>query len=121
MMERLLVTYDFGESLLALNLVAMPAIDVALAQIKECAHEHDDALTGFLIEAQLADSTRRTRWTKRLMEFLVARQDNEDYAKEVIDRWAPIAERAVAEFAEAMRSGAGERARAAFRASLPHK
>lgn len=118
LMERLLATYDFGEFLLALNLVAMPAIDAALTQIKECALENEDALTGFLIEAQLGDSNRRNKWTQRLMEFLATQPDNGAFAREVVERWAPLAERAVFAFAEALRTSRGEGARDAFKASL---
>lgn len=120
LMERLLVTYDFGEFLLALNLVAMPAIDAALTQIKDQAIANDDALTGFLIEAQLADSARRNKWTKRLTEFLAVSPDNEKLAAEIVQRWAPIAERAIHAFAEAIRTGTGDPARTAFKASLHH-
>lgn len=118
LMERLLATYDLGESVLALNLVAMPAIDAALIQIRDAAIANEDALTGFLIEAQLKDSSRRDRWTKRFMEFASSKPENVAFVREVLARWTPLAAAAVYGFAEAMHPTTGDAAKTSFTASL---
>jgi toluene monooxygenase system protein E len=101
LMERLLATYDYGEAIIALNLVAMPAIDAALRELASQAVAAGDPLTQLLVEAQLDDSARRERWTAALMEFLVAEGDNKAYVDEVVATWSPLAVRAV----EAYRAG----------------
>ncbi|MCC2657931.1 MAG: toluene monooxygenase [Panacagrimonas sp.] len=117
LMERVLATYDWGESILALNLVAMPAIDVALEQLRDDARARGDSLTGFLIEAQLQDSARRNRWMKAFMAFVGTRPDNVAFAEEVVARWTPLAQRAAHAYGKAIRPGGGERAQAAFDAA----
>ncbi|MGQ0844598.1 MAG: toluene monooxygenase [Sporichthyaceae bacterium] len=98
LMERLLSTYDYGEALLALNCVAMPAIDEALSELGARAAEQGDTLTQFLVEAQLADSQRRERWTQAFVAFVEAEPENKAYLAEVVERWTPLAEQAVANY-----------------------
>lgn len=95
MMERLLATYDWGESLLALNCVALPAVDRALEHLKQDAIAHGDGLTRFLIGAQLGNSARRQRWTQAFVDFIGERPENRAFADEVVARWSPLADRAV--------------------------
>jgi toluene monooxygenase system protein E len=114
LMERHLATYDWGESLLALNCVVMPAIDVALDQLEEDAKARGDSLTGFLLEAQLKDAARRNRWMKAFMAFIAAKPDNLAFASEVVERWTPRAHNAVRCFADAIRPGGGRNAVSAF-------
>lgn len=111
LMERLLATYDWGESLLALNLVAMPAIDVSLGRLKAAADDNGDGLTRLLVDAQLRDSARRCRWMKRLMEFCAVKPDNLAFAEDVLARWMPLAQEAVYRYGEALGKGAGALAR----------
>jgi toluene monooxygenase system protein E len=94
LMERVLATYDYGEAMIALNRVAMPVVDDALRELGQQAAARGDTLTQFLVEAQLADSRRRERWTEALMTFLEAEPDNKAYIAEVIERWTPLAEQA---------------------------
>jgi toluene monooxygenase system protein E len=119
MMERLLATYDWGESLLALNLVALPAIDVALDQLKQAAIAQNDGLTRFLIDAQLGNSARRTRWTQAFLAFICQRPENRALAQDVIARWSPYADRAVQLHAEAFGAGRGAAAVAAQAGARP--
>lgn len=95
LMERVLVTYDWGEAVIALNGVAMPAVDQALRELGSRAGDHGDNLTRFLVEAQLADSQRRHRWTQAFMAFVETEPANAAYASEVLARWSPLAENAV--------------------------
>lgn len=107
LMEKVLATYDWGESLFVLNLVAMPAIEVSLEQLKGDAERNGDGLTQFLMEAQLANSARRHRWMKRFMEFVAAMPGNVAFANDVVERWMPLARDAVAGFGDALGHGQG--------------
>jgi toluene monooxygenase system protein E len=98
LMERLLATYDYGEAIIALNLVALPAVDTALRDLAAQALAAGDPLTQLLVEAQLDDSARREKWTAALVAFLAAEGDNKAYIDEVVGTWTPLAERAVAAY-----------------------
>lgn len=95
LMEKLLATYDWGESIIALNLVAMPAIESGIRQLGLAAHENGDDLTAFLIEAQLRDSARRTRWMQAFMKFVLAKPDNRQPVVEWVEKWSGLADQAV--------------------------
>jgi toluene monooxygenase system protein E len=107
LMERLLATYDYGEAMIALNRVALPAIDDALRELGQQSAARGDTLTQFLVEAQLTDSARRERWTEALVTFLESEPENKAYLHEVIAHWSPLADKAVQRyrdgFAAAMR------------------
>jgi toluene monooxygenase system protein E len=98
LMERLLATYDYGEAMIALNRVALPAVDDALRELGQQAASRGDTLTQFLVEAQLTDSQRRERWTDALMTFLESEPENKAYISEVSEQWRPPAEKAVAAY-----------------------
>jgi toluene monooxygenase system protein E len=117
LMERQLIAYDWGTSFFALNLVAMPAIDVAIGLLKEGAIANGDGLTQHLVDAQLKDSSRRNRWMKRFMEFIASKEQNVAFAGEVVGRWTPLAHQAVYFFAEALETGRGNVAKAALDAA----
>lgn len=102
LMERLLATYDWGEAAIALNRVAMPAIDGAVRALGHAAARHADALTQFLTDAQLADAERRERWTQALMGFANTHPGNAAFEQEVMARWAPLADRALASYRVAL-------------------
>ena len=110
MMERLLATYDWGESLIALNCVALPAVDVALQQLKQDAVARNDGLTRFLIEAQLGNSARRTRWMQAFLGFIAQRPENAAFVREVLARWSPYGDRAVQAYGDAFGAGRGAEA-----------
>lgn len=114
LMEHLLTTYDWGSSHLAMNLVAMPAIDVALGLLRDAAGEHGDGLTQCLLDAHLANSARRNRWMKKFMEFSNARPENVAFTTEIVSRWKPLAEEAVYRFGNAIAKGRGSDAKAAL-------
>jgi len=107
LMERMLARYDYGEAIIALNCVAMPAIDQGLKELGARAAERGDTLTQFLVEAQLADAQRRERWTQAFVTFVEAEPANKAYVNEVIAHWSPLADKAVQRyrdgFAAAMR------------------
>ena len=98
LMEHLLATYDYGEAIIALNRVALPAVDAALRELAAQAVASGDPLTQLLVEAQLDDSARREKWTEALIAFLEAEGDNKAYVEEVVAKWTPLAERAAQEY-----------------------
>ena len=100
LMERLLATYDYGEAIIALNRVALPAVDAALRELAAQAVASGDPLTQLLVEAQLDDSARREKWTDALIAFLEAEGDNKAYVEAVVATWTPVAERAVQGYRE---------------------
>ncbi len=100
LMERMLATYDYGEAIIALNCVAMPAIDQALSELAQQAAAAGDTLTQFLVEAQLTDSQRRERWTQAFVTFVESVPDSKAYVAEVIAKWTPQAEKAARAYRE---------------------
>jgi len=101
LMERLLVTWDWGEQFFALNVVAKPAIDAAyLRQFGICARRNGDALTGLLADAQCIDSERSKRWTRALIEYARGStvSDNTSVLQDWSRKWVPLGDRAIEAF-----------------------
>ncbi len=95
LMERLLATYDWGEAMIALNLVAMPSIDAGLGALAEAARRNGDGLTGLLIEAQKKDSERRNRWVAAFVRFALERAENRAAIDGWLARWLPRGQQAI--------------------------
>jgi len=98
--ERCLVTYDWGESLIALNLCIKPLIDeLFMTYLPKEAEEHDDHLLGQLFSTLDEDCRWHRAWTVALLR--VAVQDNAENRRvidEWVARWGEIARRAAAPF-----------------------
>jgi toluene monooxygenase system protein E len=98
--ERCLVTYDWGESLIALNLCIKPFIDeLFMRYFSKEAEEHDDHLLGQLFSSLDEDCRWHRAWTVALLRTAV--EDNADNRAVVegwIVRWGDIARRAAASF-----------------------
>ena len=124
LMERILVTYDWGEHFAALQLVAKPCVDeAAIRQLGRAAKNQGDTLLGMLSDAQLIDSERSRRWTKALVEFVDQKDCNRALLKEWIEKWAPLGDRAIDAYCAALPGieDAADQAKAAvrrFRADL---
>jgi toluene monooxygenase system protein E len=102
LMERVLVTFDWAEAFVALNLVAKPAIDEALfRQLGLSARRHGDTLHALLAEAALRDSERSRRWTTALVATMAEADTNLPQLTRWVAKWEPYA-------AEAVRAYAGE-------------
>ncbi|MBL6751256.1 MAG: toluene monooxygenase [Nevskia sp.] len=112
LMEKLLATYDWGESVVALNVVALPAVDAGLRLLADSALEQGDPLTGFLLEAQLKDSARRNRWVRAFMQFAQDQDGSRDAVAEWLAKWQPLGEAAAAAYGEDLPGGAGRAATA---------
>jgi toluene monooxygenase system protein E len=103
LMEKALVAYDWGEHLVALNLVAKPALDEAfLRQLGLAARRNGDTLLGLLADAQLIDSDRSRRWTKAFVDFVVQKEANKAVLDKWIAKWAPLGDIAIEAYCAAL-------------------
>jgi toluene monooxygenase system protein E len=122
LLEKLLVAWDWGECFVAMNLVAKPALDEAtLTQLGQAASRHGDGLLHLLCEAHQRDVVRSRRWTAALVDLAGQRRENRAVIRDWIDRWVPLADRAVERYLEALPGadpGAALEACRTFRASL---
>ena len=70
LMEKVLVAYDWGESFVALNLVAKPAIDeVLLRQLAATGRRQGDSLLGLIADSEYRDVQRSRIWSTALVRF----------------------------------------------------
>jgi len=98
--ERCLVTYDWGEALIALNLCIKPMIDeLFMTYLPREAEEHDDHLLGQLFSSLEEDCRWHREWTVALLRTAV--EDNAENRTVIRDwaaHWGEIARRATAAF-----------------------
>ena len=124
MLERVLVTYDWAEHFVALNIVAKPAFDEAfIHQLGRAARRERDTLLAQLLDAQWTDSERARRWTGALVEFARGTADNAALMDGWVAKWAPLGDAAIDAYCAALPDGTGAAQEArgaarAFRASL---
>ncbi|QJY49360.1 aromatic/alkene monooxygenase hydroxylase subunit beta [Pseudonocardia broussonetiae] len=101
LMERQLVTFDWAEAFVALNVVAKPAIDeIVLRQLGVSARRHGDVLHALLTEAALRDSERSRRWTEALVKHMSEVDSNLPQLTEWVAKWQPLGEQAVRAYGE---------------------
>jgi len=100
--EKALVSYDWGEAFVALNLVLAPTFDdVLVRQFKEVSRANRDEESWLLLSFLQEDNNRRNRWSSALARFAVEqRPSNADVLRRWIDRWSPIADAAAAGLGE---------------------
>ncbi len=123
LLERALIAYDWGESLVAINLVARPTADEALRQLGRAARKNGDTLLGLLIDNQLRDGERSRRWSAGLVRFALEQPSNKAVIAGWIESWMPLARKALDIYCDALPDidGATELAKgnvAAFHRSL---
>ena len=97
MMEKVLIAYDWGETFVALNLVAKPAIDEGfLRTLGKSARRNNDLLLAMLLDAQLRDSDRSRRWSSAVVKYAVdGDQKNRATIGAWIAKWMPLADAAI--------------------------
>ena len=96
LMEKVLVAYDWGESFVALQLVAKPAVDAAfLRGLGQAGRRQGDTLLGLLNDALLRDSERHRRWTGALVRFASDHGANRQVLDQWVDKWRPLGEKAI--------------------------
>ncbi|NMM28284.1 MAG: toluene monooxygenase [Glaciimonas sp.] len=103
LMEKVLVTWDWAEAFVALNLVAKPAIDEAmLRKLGESARHNGDMLLGLLNDAQLIDAARHRRWATALVKMALEKPGNLEVIKGWIAKWEPLADKAIEAYCGAL-------------------
>jgi toluene monooxygenase system protein E len=98
--ERLLVTYDWGEAFIALNLVMKPMIDeLFLKHISDLALGQNDHLLGQIFYSLHADCHWHRQWSRALVQTMLEdTAANHAVIERWIDKWYPGVLRAVDAF-----------------------
>src|SRR5262249_53004938 len=93
-LERLLVTYDWGEALVALNLCVKPAVDdLFLCQLADAADGARAHLDAQILRALHEDAAWHRAWTDALLALAFAdRPDNRAVVARWVDAWTPAVE-----------------------------
>jgi toluene monooxygenase system protein E len=103
LMEKVLTTWDWAEALVALNLVAKPAIEeTLLRKFGDVARHNGDTLLGMLTDNQLLDATRHRTWVTALVKMTLEKPGNAEVIKGWIAKWEPLAEKATQAFCAAL-------------------
>jgi len=121
LLENMMGTYDFGEAFVALNLVAKPVTDETLRELGAAARRFDDHLLALLIDNQMRDSERSRRWSAALVEFCAERGDNKAVINGWIEKWMPMAEKAVRSYCDALPESDGAADAAIARVQAFHR
>jgi toluene monooxygenase system protein E len=99
--EELLVTYEWGEAFVALNLVVKPKIDSLFTTrfARLAASSRDDVLAKTLSSLE-EDHRWHREWTSALVQMCIADDaSNEARIQSIVERWTPRADDAIARFA----------------------
>jgi toluene monooxygenase system protein E len=118
LMEKVLVTYDWAECFVALNLVAKPALEeVVLRRLGEAGRRNGDTLLGMLTDSQWVDVVRHRRWASSLVKMVATDASNAKWINEQIAKWEPLADKAITAYCDALTdlSSPAERSIAATR------
>lgn len=103
LMENVLVTYDWGEGLTALNIVAKPAIDECLhRQLAASARRHNDALLAMIADSIYKDVQRSRTWTAAIVRFAAADTTKLSAIREWVQKWQPMAANAIKQYCDAL-------------------
>jgi toluene monooxygenase system protein E len=95
--ENLFVAYDWGESLIGLNLVLKPLLDeLFLKHVSDLALLEDDYLLGQIFYSLNEDCQWHRQWTESLVRMMLEDDlRNADTIQRYINSWYPSATRAV--------------------------
>jgi toluene monooxygenase system protein E len=99
--EKLLIAYDWAESFVGLNLVVKPLVDELFMKcVSDLALRHDDYLLGQIFYSLNEDCQWHREWTESLIRMAIEdHASNKVTIQAWIDRWHPLAARAVRAFA----------------------
>jgi toluene monooxygenase system protein E len=108
--ERLLVTYDWGEAFVALNLVLKPMIDdLLLKRTSDLALSHGDHLLGQVFYSLNEDCQWHRQWSQALIQTAIEDTPaNRQVIQTWINKWYPGALRAVDVFASLFEGTPGD-------------
>jgi toluene monooxygenase system protein E len=109
LVEHLLIAYDWGESLVALNVVLKPLFDeLVMVRFARAAHDAGDELLEALLGALYEDCRWHVAWTNALFDTLLAHEPaNREAVGRWIEKWRPQARAAVSAL-EPLLCGEGE-------------
>jgi toluene monooxygenase system protein E len=101
--EKALVVWDWAEATVVQEVVLKPAISAAVQkQLGLAGAENGDTLLSLLNDAQMRDAERHQRQTKSLMEFAMANEANGPIIQGWVDKWQPLADKAVEAYCAAL-------------------
>ena len=100
LIERLLVTYDWGEAFVALACVVKPRFDALFTtRLAELARQAGDDAFANVVFSLGEDGRWHRDWNRALLEVALAdRRANRAVIEGWIERWTPLAVRAIASF-----------------------
>jgi toluene monooxygenase system protein E len=100
LIERLLVTYDWGEAFVALCLVVKPTFDGMVAALGRAGRDAGDHVLHDLVFSLGEDAAWHREWALALARVAIAdRSENRTLIAGWIDRWRPAADEAAATLA----------------------
>ncbi|PWR18437.1 toluene monooxygenase [Zavarzinia aquatilis] len=103
LLEEALVVWDWSEAFVVFNLVLKPAVEeVMFGTFAEVALANGDTLYSLLSQAEMRDAERHRRWASRLVEMALTVEGNKAWLRDRVAAWTPLAEAAIAAFAEAL-------------------
>jgi hypothetical protein len=108
LIERLLVTYDWGEAFVALNLCLKPALDhLLMVEVPATLAERGDYLLRELCFSLDEDGAWQRQWSEALVRYATgARAGNLAVIRGWVGRWQPSVEQAIDVLAEGLADGA---------------
>jgi toluene monooxygenase system protein E len=120
--EQLLITYDWGESFVALNLVLKPMLDdLFLKHTSDLALGHDDHLLGQMFYSLNQDCEWHRQWSQALTQTAIEDTPiNRERIQTWINKWYPSALRAVDAFSSFFEGEPGGAGRLAFHDLTSH-
>jgi toluene monooxygenase system protein E len=121
LMEKVLITYDWGENFVTANLVAKVAADETLRQLGATARHFGDPLLYLMVDNQLRDSDRSRRWSAAVVEFCRAREGNSEAVSGWIEKWMPLARNAIEAYCTALPESDGAAATAIANVEAFHR
>jgi toluene monooxygenase system protein E len=106
--EALLVTWDWAEAFVALNVCVKPVVDeLFMVEVPALAKARGDFLLGQLAASLDEDCQWQRQWTAALARVAFARAENREAAAEWVASWWPRAARALEVLAPALARAAG--------------
>jgi hypothetical protein len=108
MIERLLVTYDWGEAFVALNLVCKPRFDAMwLGHLATLARRAGDDLLAQVLFSLGEDARWHREWSRALARTAIdAAPSNRAVVAEWVAKWRPTARAALSAFGDLFDGGA---------------
>jgi toluene monooxygenase system protein E len=106
--ERLLVTWDWAEAFVALNVCVKPVVDeLFMVEVAALARAGGDFLLGQIFASLEEDGRWHRQWTAALVQVALAQRENRTAAAEWVATWMPRAAQAAEALAPARARAAG--------------